>query len=62
MEVDEVFQHIGELGPAQVRLFILLTLPSTWTAPHVMITNFIGTDPGWRCALPKSGNHIPPVL
>ena len=49
-----MFRHIGELGPEQVKLLVLLSLPSTWDALHLLITNFIGTDPGWSCTISKA--------
>jgi MFS family permease len=62
MDVDEVFERIGELGPAQWKLLVLLALPAMWAAFHALVTNFIGTDPGWSCSIdipdPNStGNH-----
>ena len=54
MDVDEVFEHIGELGRAQVNLLVLLSLPVTWMAFHVLAPNFIATDPGWDCSLSTS--------
>ena len=51
MEIDQVFERIGELGPAQWKLLLLLALPVLWTAFHALITNFIGTDPGWSCSI-----------
>ena len=52
MEVDHVFSEISEFGPVQIKLFFLLGLPLTWTAFHVLVPNFIGTDPGWTCSIP----------
>ena len=58
MEVDEVFERIGEFGPAQVKLFFVLTLPGTWMALHGLVPNFIGTDPGWNCSIRSpTGEH-----
>ena len=51
MDVDEVFERIGELGPAQWKLLVLLSLPVMWAAFHAFVTNFIGTDPGWSCSI-----------
>ena len=57
MEIEGVFGQIGELGPAQTRLFLLLSLPGPWIAFHTFITNFIGGDPGWTCSVHISESH-----
>ena len=63
MEVDEVFERIGEFGPAQVKLFFVLTLPGMWMALHGLVPNFIGTDPGWNCSIgsPTGVRHVSPM-
>ena len=53
MEVEEVFGQIGELGPAQTMLFVMLSLPGPWISFHTFITSFIDSDPGWTCSLPN---------
>jgi MFS family permease len=58
MDIDEVFEHIGELGRAQVKLLVLLSLPVAWMAFHILATNFIGTDPGWTCAATSASADI----
>ena len=49
MDIDEIFEHIGELGRAQKNLLVLLSLPVAWMSFHVLIPNFIAADPGWNC-------------
>jgi hypothetical protein len=51
MEIEGVFGQISELGPAQVKLFLLVSIPGPWIAFHTFITNFIGSDPGWTCSV-----------
>ena len=54
MEIDEVFEQIGELGRTQVTILVLLSLPATWMAVHVLAPVFIASDPGWTCSFPPS--------
>ena len=60
MDIDEVFQHIGELGHTQKKLFVMLSVPMMWTAFHVLVINFIGSDPGWSCSVasPNTGQWL----
>lgn len=58
LEVDQVFRQIGEFGPAQWRLFILLSLPTGWMALTVLAPNFIATDPGWNCSAPAMADTL----
>ena len=60
MDVDEFFQHIGDLGLIQKKIFFLIGLPHVWGAFHVLALTYIGTDPGWKCTAPKTRNsgHI----
>ena len=51
MDIEEVFEQIGQLGRAQANLFVMLSLPGPWISFHTFITNFIGSDPGWNCTL-----------
>ena len=53
-----MFRHIGELGPEQVKLLVLLSLPTAWDALHMLITNIIGTDPGWSCTISKAVDAV----
>ena len=59
MDIEELYaQQIGEFGPAQKKLFVILSLPSMWMGFHVLVTNFVGTDPGWTCTITTGNSFI----
>ena len=62
MDIDEIFEHIGELGRAQKNLLVLLSLPVAWMSFHVLIPNFIAADPGWNCFVFTTSQSISRVL
>ena len=49
MDVDNVLSHIGDFGPAQKKIYFLISLTHLYLGFHTLILSFIGTDPGWRC-------------
>jgi len=58
MDVDEVFDKIGDLGTAQKKIvFPLNILVNTFSAFSILIVSFIGLDPDWSCT-EKAGSTI----
>ncbi len=51
MDVDEVWERIGEFGPAQKKIFFLVNLAQVYGALTVFAISFAGIDPGWSCSL-----------
>lgn len=50
MDVDAVFEEIGEFGPAQKRIFYTANFLFHWfVAFQTLIIAFIGKDPDWSC-------------
>ena len=60
MDIDEVLRRIGDLGPTQKQIFLLISLPHLWGALLILTLPYIGTNPGWKCTAPKTRNsgHI----
>lgn len=49
MDVDEALERIGEFGPAQKKIYFLVSLCQVYGALTVFAISFTGADPGWRC-------------
>lgn len=60
MDVDEILQRVGEFGPSQWKIHLLLCLSVTFTAITTLNLAFIGSDPGWTCAFIEGGAHTAP--
>jgi OCT family organic cation transporter-like MFS transporter 4/5 len=53
MKFDElIVHHLGEFGPYQKRQFLLVCLPTIFTAMHALSWTFSGANPLHRCRLP----------
>ena len=44
-----MLRRIGELGPIQLKLFVLIGLAHIWSGLCVLSLTYVGTDPGWEC-------------
>ncbi len=47
--IDEVWEEIGEFGPSQRKIIILLHLCSLYSALAIFSVSFTGTEPSWSC-------------
>ncbi|KAK3766832.1 hypothetical protein RRG08_051976 [Elysia crispata] len=52
MRYDDILEEVGQIGPYQRRVFILLCVPLAIVAATIMSTVFILTEPVFRCAVP----------
>ncbi len=59
MEIDEVFNKIGEFGRSQKKIFFLMNIANVLAAFHVLIFTFIAEEPVWVCA--KSEDASQPI-
>ena len=63
MDVDEVFDKIGDLGTAQKKIvFPLNLLVHTFSAFNILIISFIGLDPDWSCTESAGSSTKKPQL
>ena len=54
MDVDEVFEKIGEFGTAQKKIIFLSNLfAHGFLGFQTLLIGFIGRDPGWSCIEPQ---------
>lgn len=50
MDVDDVFEKIGDFGTTQKKIFFPTNiLVHTFVSFHILIISFIGLDPDWSC-------------
>lgn len=59
MEFDHVLRIIGEFGPHQRRLYVLLNLSLIPAAFQLLLQVFAGAEPSWSC-LNSSANETCP--
>ena len=50
MEFDHVLRIIGEFGPHQRRLYVLLNLSLIPAAFQLLLQVFVGAEPRWTCS------------
>ncbi|XP_050391448.1 organic cation transporter protein [Patella vulgata] len=56
MKFDDILEHLGDFGPYQKRLYLLVCLPSIIIACQVLLPVFILDIPAHRCAVPSLSN------
>ncbi|XP_049856428.1 organic cation transporter protein-like isoform X4 [Schistocerca gregaria] len=56
MAYDDVLQHLGDFGPYQARIYLLLCLPAISCALHKLAGVFLQAKPNHRCWLPYEEN------
>ncbi|KAK6170919.1 hypothetical protein SNE40_019202 [Patella caerulea] len=56
MKFDDILEHLGDFGPYQKRLYILVCLPAIIVACQVLLPVFILDIPAHRCAVPSLSN------
>ena len=63
MDVDDVFEKIGDFGTIQKKIFFPMNiLTQCFVAFHVLIISFIGIDPDWSCTGSQDFNTKEPQL
>lgn len=48
--IDRVLEHIGQLGPFQLKVMVIYSLVFIVPAYQALITVFINASPSWRCS------------
>lgn len=59
MEFDQVLRIIGEFGPYQKRLYILVNLAIIPAAFQMLMNIFIAREPQWNCSGSNSTEVCP---
>ncbi|XP_049803763.1 organic cation transporter protein-like isoform X1 [Schistocerca nitens] len=57
MAYDDVLQQLGDFGPYQARIYLLLCLPAISCALHKLAGVFLQAKPNHRCWLPYEENN-----
>ena len=60
MEFDNVLRIIGEFGPYQKRLYILVNLAIIPAAFQMLMNIFIAREPQWTCSVLNSTSQTCP--